>query len=573
MDAPIPAEACNFLERQRELFATRRKNKADAIEFLHQFRADDDFVFRTARRSLDSTCSKHSGTKNYEQPDARASVYSYAVYPIMTQTERVNKAKRNDESPKISTLKSSTNSHDIITTSICFESAFEALKLTAKEASRHPLPDDSDVDNNNDRDNNFIEKPYILGEHSNAIQGSNDVERVDTLEYVGKVEDHLTYESLEDKFGKGSLSAFGQEFGYDNHNELEETMVERNKGECNSILIIEGEVDVRSLPDRGSDCVIASESSTSPFIPFEAFTKLGESLVVSSHELAQSKDSNGRNPFPKDESDDETTIPGESFMQLGASMMTNDLLSLKDEVEKQSTISNESQQTQTNTLDFTSHNSTDAKSSLANMDVIEQKNGGTIDDNMSELSKCSNNHPRKDRNDLNDNKSENHETNIHEETQGLCEDTMLLVSGVNQHRDTNRKSNIQNLTLVSHSPTSCDNTRKEEVEGIDNQLIESDVAFENIGTPKISNPADGGFDDEGKNVDDSACGEEESLQMSGPYSNVNGQITDIHQVEDIPRNVRRNRRKKKKIISYYPSSSWFVSWTNILSSHASSHDM
>jgi len=78
-------------------------------------------------------------------------------------------------------------------------------------------------------------------------------------------------------------------------------------GKCDSILVVQNEVDDGALASCGSDLVVAGDSYYDSFIPFEAFSKLGESMVVDSHNGADKS-------ISKDHSDDESIIPGESFM-------------------------------------------------------------------------------------------------------------------------------------------------------------------------------------------------------------------------------------------------------------------
>lgn len=323
-DAPIPKEACNFLEKQRQLFQERRKNQADAIEFLHKFRADDDFVLRSARRSVGSKYDSNSTTPNKinqyktlepgQIPDARAPVYSYAVYPSLNQTpQSASSTVKHDtianESP---VRKSDIHIPNINQTSISFKDAFEALERAAKEASRIPLPDDDDDDDDFGNDEhlvqtNCIEKPAM---HEDDNQSSPAAEII-------------TDES--------------------------------------EFLILQGETDddnAFSGPSGESDA--AGDSSATPFIPFEAFSRLGESLVLESRQVIAPPNHDDTNlPLAKSDSDDESIIPGLSFMQLGASMMANDLSSSVKEIGYQKPIISPVKELETSGLEKSDCTATD----------------------------------------------------------------------------------------------------------------------------------------------------------------------------------------------------------------------
>jgi hypothetical protein len=50
--AEAPKEMTSFLEKQRELFQQQKRSQRDAMELLHQYRADDDFDAYAAEYSL-----------------------------------------------------------------------------------------------------------------------------------------------------------------------------------------------------------------------------------------------------------------------------------------------------------------------------------------------------------------------------------------------------------------------------------------------------------------------------------------------------------------------------------------
>jgi len=166
-DASAPIEACNFLEKQRELFATRRRKQADAIEFLHKYRADDELVLQkaaaarksrgsqsykfSARHNLTSGLSSPSSKSNQrKRPDARASVYSHAAYPAFISLKDDSVEAPDSTSEKSQPRLSPCNILSVDKKSICFRIALDRLKSIAREASRLPLPEDTNNDEKSD---------------------------------------------------------------------------------------------------------------------------------------------------------------------------------------------------------------------------------------------------------------------------------------------------------------------------------------------------------------------------------------------------------------------------------------
>ncbi len=281
------------------------------MEFLHQFRADDDFVLRSARHSLGSKSDNPSvapnSTQKYklesgQQPDARAAVYSYALHQTLTKS---GTGTQNNSSNDSSSLSMPTTPPIIINKSIPFQYAYEVLELAAKEASKHPLPEDNDVQSADHDVKEYLER--VTGDSNHSVE---------CIEQTSKDCDG-NGDSKDDKNGVADGGTTPSTSDKDDSNP---TTSETEYGTCNSILIVEGEIDDDIISSPKTNC----HTATIPFIPFEAFSKLGESLVLESQNVGFS--------LPKNESDDESSIPGHSFMQLGASMMANDLSStLKDE--------------------------------------------------------------------------------------------------------------------------------------------------------------------------------------------------------------------------------------------------
>jgi hypothetical protein len=290
-------DACNFLENMTRNRMVRRKNQADAIEFLHQYRADETITVVAAAATTASTATTGrwslSSTTQYSRPDARASIYSYDVYQTSTieynnKNNTIAGTNKRDDDDNAASLQLPPL---IDKNSINFEFAFKALGIIVKEASQVPLPDDNDDKNSNNinNDNNYID---------NLLSFAEEAARVPLPE-----EDDTEKEEED-------VDIDADDNDNDNDNDRH-----RN----NSILIIEGEEEEKeaqqhdvtpfhnhnkSSNDEVDGNSLATTTPSSSLIPFESFRKLGESL--------------------SDDGSIDSIIPGESFWSLGASMMAND---------------------------------------------------------------------------------------------------------------------------------------------------------------------------------------------------------------------------------------------------------
>jgi len=587
-DAPIPTEACNFREKQQELFAARRKNQADAMEFLHQFRADDDFVLRTTRRSLGSKDNKYSATCRYppspstlgreREPDARASVYSYAIYPMLTETIHGSAVKHDGTSNELSPLQPPTNPPDIIKNSICFNSAFEALELAAKEASRQPLPEEDYFENADHDDNQYLETAigtlHTLVEHTDQLLIPDDN---NGLGNSGEDESEskkcsTTFQSFAEEAAQASLPDSDNKNGCGHNFKRDITAAEIDDRKSNLVLILKSEVDEGNIPSHDSDCIVAVDSSNAPFIPYEAFSKLGESLVVESHSIPQSKDLHVGKSFTKYDSDDESIIPGESFMQLGASMMANDLFSSKDDDEEKSMLTKESLQysiensglISTTATDVTaSQTSSNSKSLSVDVEIVERVSDETLHPKNGESVKSACDDVIPERKAMAEDESTSLGSKFDEQKRRFCEDEEFASTDVSIPRDTDGESSIQNSKSVFQSESCCDNAKEQEAfeMSMNTAAVIGDTVYETIKTPKKSNLSVARRDNEDGNCVDRISDKGEKLQESEAQSiEFNREIASTHSIGDAPRNIRRNRaKKKKKDESYYPSSSLFVS--------------
>eukprot|EP00535_Pseudo-nitzschia_heimii_P000657 CAMPEP_0197180172 /NCGR_PEP_ID=MMETSP1423-20130617/4872_1 /TAXON_ID=476441 /ORGANISM="Pseudo-nitzschia heimii, Strain UNC1101" /LENGTH=538 /DNA_ID=CAMNT_0042630203 /DNA_START=27 /DNA_END=1643 /DNA_ORIENTATION=- len=492
-DAKIPKEACNFLEKQRELFAVRRKNRADAIQFLHQFRADDDYVLRTTRHSLGSQDDKRSESRKSayrfsfppsqreqeRQPDARASIYSFAIYPISTQRTDVSPQKYPNTSNESSSLEFPIHPAEIIENSISFESAFNRLEIAAKEASRLPIPEDDD---------------------SFGVDDEED-------------ENH------------------------DNNNDT----------------LISGE----------SDCAVASQSSAVPFIPSEAFSKLGESLEIHSDGVAECRDNAVCEPLRKNDSDDDSIIPGESFMQLGASMMGNELVSALVNEEQKATDENEFHYDAEENTDVSSNTNkcASASQSFTDTNLLQQGKCKVSNYGINESTDCD--CDRLEREGVIEDETGAPEMNVDKRKIKLCEEGEFPRTGGCTSTNIDGENNGENkIPIAKLFEPKSDSKGAETLESLDVSVNSGaatiDIVRESNRTPKKSNLSVSGCNNTDTYDFDGLIDEEENYQRSEARPEVTSQkCASTREGKQNPRRRRKKKKKEKK--SYFPSSSLFVS--------------
>lgn len=427
--ASAPTEACNFIEKQRELFATRRKKQADAVEFLHQYRADNELVLRkaaAARRGLGSKSYKYSARHNLttrrwsssptnpereQEPDAHSSVYSYAIYPTLIPNKHGSTVAQDTTSEELSPPRSPDNPPSIDQKSIRFESAMETLEIAAKEASRVPLPENTDDIGNENSETLFETTGALVEVARQALRCDDNVHsdgEEDESNEKGEIEIPLAYHGTRDVFnGESKESIIGAELDNENNHpnlildgEID-FYVNREEERNSCVSLSEKNLFDGDLPNCRSELSVdVDDSSAVQFIPFEAFSKIGESLVMGSLSSTHSEDDgdDDEKTLTKVETDDDSIIPGESFMKLGASMMAKELLSSKDEEDEeekqiptreplQSSMETSDMITTTGTASIASQPSTESRPLSVESEITEQTNNCTLDDTSCQSAK------------------------------------------------------------------------------------------------------------------------------------------------------------------------------------------
>ena len=200
-EAPSETELLHFLEKQRELFVKQRQNQKAAMNYLHQYRADDEFILRDNNNNKATTPTKQqyyhnrtsygsalsTTTSPIREPDARASIYSYYPPTVVsidnnhtTTSHHYSSASNNNNNNNNNKPQSTPTLTDQSSTTTTMSSDDERIlrwmttRATAHafEAARIPLPDDDDNitmelrnKNNNDHlkdDNEVLEEPTTL---------------------------------------------------------------------------------------------------------------------------------------------------------------------------------------------------------------------------------------------------------------------------------------------------------------------------------------------------------------------------------------------------------------------------
>ena len=433
-------------------------------------------MLRTTRRSLGSQKEKYSASRNsahkyisspsqleqVRRPDARASIYSYAIYPISTQTTIASSQKHDVTSnASSSSLESPIHPTEIIENSICFDSAYKRLEITAKQASRLPIPEDDDD--------------------------------------------------------------FGVHVEEDDNGTL-----------------ISGE----------SDFIVATQPSTVPFIPSEAFSKLGESLEINSDVIAECKDNIVCESLTKNDSDDESIIPGESFMQLGASMVANDLvLSLDNDEHTEENLDRIS-----NTTNYSS-----ASQSFPDAIPSEQTNSKVSNHGNFESTDCDCGSLERKR--IMNEETAASETNVDETKIKPCEEGEFSRTVVKMSTNIDGETKLQIPKLLESNLGSVGAETVENLNlSIHSGAATGDVVRQTNKTPKKSNLSVSGCNHKGTHDVVGVRDEEENYQESHTHPEVNSEITPCENTSETKQNPRRNRKKKKKANKpYYPSSRMFVS--------------
>jgi len=610
----------------------RRKNQADAIEFLHQYRAgvqirhslgqnnnDND----NANLNVDANENENTNTNTIttsrwslspsnlcygRRPDARASVYCYTAYPM-------HHSEKKDHN-NATVIEDNYDDHDddglllpiivipdIDKNSICFESTFKALGNVGKEASQIPLPDDDDDDDG----------------YNNCCINNNKEE--------SNFEEALLFDTLQSLAEEAARTPLPSD---DNIDQKEDREVEENydvddnaKGRhLNSLSIIDGltDVDVEVESERGEEKEVQHVSSlhksytvgdslpTSSFIPFESFLKLGEKQIMesfggcSNDQIEKFTTTIINKSNSDDDDDDSSSIPGEYFLNLGLSMMSNNnMVTSKDEDENENNKDEDENEIEDNNVDDKillrekeNQYTVAPKLGLKDLLPIPITIPIRIEASQTRMTHRSTNKDHDDTSAIRESKSLSFDRNvdIHE----LINDGTIAPSSV-RNEDSEGKSDTEILkidgNITEQSKSLCDgndgrtinkiyviNVIKDYIRvrnGINIEDLESDTCFSREGNqdqsvditemdvehenkPKKSNLTATKNDDNKKLncINNTHKGDNKKHKEAQPI--LNDCITIPFVPDTHPREIRRDRnRKKKKGKGYYPSSSLFVS--------------
>jgi hypothetical protein len=168
-DAEAPMQQQAFLDKQRELFHEQRKHQAEAMEYLHQYRADDEIIFKTTRH--DSRGRSMGSTITAVTPDAECSYSSKHITELPFHVPEGNDSSPLLPSSKLPSDKLHNHHHhhhhhhtsvDVERTALRYdyespdstspdyESIRTSLEAMAATASTLPLPMSMSFDNHDD---------------------------------------------------------------------------------------------------------------------------------------------------------------------------------------------------------------------------------------------------------------------------------------------------------------------------------------------------------------------------------------------------------------------------------------
>ncbi|KAG7351096.1 hypothetical protein IV203_010456 [Nitzschia inconspicua] len=149
-DAEAPMQQHNFLEKQRELFQEQRKHQAAAMEFLHQYRADDEIILKNTTRRDSRGLSIDSKSVT---PDAKAAQYYYEAHSNDVPFAVVGSPSKSPDNHLCNVVSFSARLHDPPdTVSPDYESTRAHLQEMAALAAKIPLPKSFDGQDGDDDD-------------------------------------------------------------------------------------------------------------------------------------------------------------------------------------------------------------------------------------------------------------------------------------------------------------------------------------------------------------------------------------------------------------------------------------
>jgi hypothetical protein len=154
-DAEAPMQQQNFLEKQRGLFQEQRRHHAAAMEYLHQYRADDDVILKNTTRR-DSRGLSIESTTLTTTPDAKATEYSYNDTLVDLPFAMDASPSKSCDSTPTSTASSARPYESPDATSSDYKSTRASLEATAALASKIPLPNSFDEQDRDDDDDQFL---------------------------------------------------------------------------------------------------------------------------------------------------------------------------------------------------------------------------------------------------------------------------------------------------------------------------------------------------------------------------------------------------------------------------------
>ena len=307
--AEVPKETLeNFMNRQRAMFDERRKNEAEALHALHQYRADDELVLRLKsnnsksinNRTVTATNMNASSTDTLTISDHFAPQDGHENIGKMVatrgeQNQKTHVAGFSSDAKQVEEInnRGEKGTFCILTERIEYNKArLSFMQKVASEACQVPLPPDDDDEGDDEIMENDDNR---TNQDDNGISNKHDIEEGD-----------------------------------------EQTIRSDDPRDHSNGILIAEEGTVGSHDDVNNNDNNFDQGSSQSFIPYESFLKLGEAFETdtvdddadsvateNSEEIQASRSLESSTTVS-------STIPIESFLQLGATLMVESTPSQQD---------------------------------------------------------------------------------------------------------------------------------------------------------------------------------------------------------------------------------------------------
>eukprot|EP00529_Nitzschia_sp_RCC80_P003980 CAMPEP_0113519618 /NCGR_PEP_ID=MMETSP0014_2-20120614/43624_1 /TAXON_ID=2857 /ORGANISM="Nitzschia sp." /LENGTH=967 /DNA_ID=CAMNT_0000417365 /DNA_START=68 /DNA_END=2969 /DNA_ORIENTATION=+ /assembly_acc=CAM_ASM_000159 len=301
-DAEAPKETLeNFMNRQRALFDERRKNEAEALHALHQYRADDELVLRLKSNIRSSSSSNKRATNaTSASTNTLNSSRPTPPDPDVHCAQNIGRMAatlggKNHHQPQLPNFSSNAkqveqiNNGDVGDGTFCVlterieysKARLSFMQKVASEACQVPLPpedEDDDDDENEDEDENEDANGNtheMEGGDEQTIRShdSHDHQTGILIAEEGTVGSHDDIKNNDNDFDQGSSQSF---IPYESFLKLGEAFETDTVEDADSVRVEGSEEEIYASRSLESSTTVSST------IPIESFLQLGATLMVES---------------------------------------------------------------------------------------------------------------------------------------------------------------------------------------------------------------------------------------------------------------------------------------------------